>query len=328
MTIRVSHQKNYTCITNSAIRDKRLSFKARGLHHLLLSYPDGWQVKIEHLVSESEKDGRTAIASALRELENCGYLVRRQIRDLKTGRLGEWETVISECPSIEKHQTQETCDRSDRKQESRKRLDRDQETCDIINTDSKEALKKEEVFIPPFIPQCDLEEGEETSALVIELVEQEAPPTVSALAKIPISTQQIDEFPLETIIPASDNHSRFRITKLDGSEQFPWEQIDPMKGWMVEKGFFDYVAIAVKNYSQFKGLPIRQFLREIANYINKAHFDGERKCKLLGYWQDYQDEFRQPELATELTVSQVIDKVQQQTEIQRIHNASKRKFEL
>lgn len=78
MTIRVEHQKNYTCITNSTIRDKHLSFKARGLHHLLLSYPDGWQVKIEHLVNESEQDGRTAVASALRELEEHGYLERKQ----------------------------------------------------------------------------------------------------------------------------------------------------------------------------------------------------------------------------------------------------------
>jgi len=29
--IRVEHSKDYTCIANKAIRDKRLSFKARGL---------------------------------------------------------------------------------------------------------------------------------------------------------------------------------------------------------------------------------------------------------------------------------------------------------
>lgn len=94
--IRISHQKDYTCIANQSIRDKALSFKARGIHHLLLSYPDGWQINTDHLIHESDHDGRTAILSGLKELEESGYITRRKARDVR----GRWihESVVSELP--------------------------------------------------------------------------------------------------------------------------------------------------------------------------------------------------------------------------------------
>ncbi|MCC5644817.1 helix-turn-helix domain-containing protein [Nostoc sp. CHAB 5824] len=173
MTIRVSHQKNYTCITNVAIRDKRLSLKARGLHHLLLSYPDGWKVKIEHLVSESDKDGRTAIASALHELEKCGYLIRHQTRDPKTGRLGEWETIIREYPEP----MPESAIRESENGRSGGRIYRDRETCDIINTDLDQITKKE-VSISPFTPQSEPDAKDEERG--VESIEQQLSPQIIA----------------------------------------------------------------------------------------------------------------------------------------------------
>ncbi|MFM8007823.1 MAG: hypothetical protein ACKO86_23440, partial [Dolichospermum sp.] len=81
-------------IANKAIRDQRLSFRARGLHHLLLSYPNGWKVQVDHLVGESEKDGKDAVASALKELESLGYLTRTQIR--VKGKIVGCKSVIRE----------------------------------------------------------------------------------------------------------------------------------------------------------------------------------------------------------------------------------------
>lgn len=95
-TIRVLHNRNYTVISNNCIRDLRLSFKARGLLVLLLSYPDGWKVNTEHLTTQSEKDGRTSILSALKELEQLGYLTRTQIRE--NGRITGYESVVREIP--------------------------------------------------------------------------------------------------------------------------------------------------------------------------------------------------------------------------------------
>ena len=95
-TIRVEHSKDYTVISNVAIRDTRLSFKSRGLHHLLLSYPDGWQINTEHLSEQSDKDGKDAIASALKELESVGYLIRTQIR--VKGKIVGYKSTIRELP--------------------------------------------------------------------------------------------------------------------------------------------------------------------------------------------------------------------------------------
>ncbi|BAS55318.1 phage replication protein [Leptolyngbya boryana NIES-2135] len=104
--LRIKHEKSYTVISNRAIRDKKLSFKARGLHHLLLSYPDDWKVNIKHLESESECDGKTAIASALKELEESGYISRERRKDPETKQF-YWESIVREQPaSIEDDEPQ------------------------------------------------------------------------------------------------------------------------------------------------------------------------------------------------------------------------------
>lgn len=96
--IRIEHSSDYTCISNQAIRDKRLSYKARGLHHLLLSYPNNCTLNIDHLATESDKDGRAAIMSALNELQEHGYMIMRRVRNEQTGQFIGWEKVIREAP--------------------------------------------------------------------------------------------------------------------------------------------------------------------------------------------------------------------------------------
>lgn len=82
-------------VPSTTIRDKSLSFRARGLLAYLLDMPDGWDVRSEMLAREG-KEGRDAIRSALRELAEHGYyrLERRQTRG------GTWAmgTAISETP--------------------------------------------------------------------------------------------------------------------------------------------------------------------------------------------------------------------------------------
>lgn len=95
-TFRIHHQQHFTTISNQAIRDSRLSFKARGLHHLLLSYPDDWEVNLKHLSSQSDVDGRTAIAAGIRELIEAGYIIRRQTRE--AGRFSSVDYDVYELP--------------------------------------------------------------------------------------------------------------------------------------------------------------------------------------------------------------------------------------
>lgn len=86
-----SFDHNFTQIPNEWLRDKRLSFKARGLLSLLLSHSQGWSLSIQSLVTDS-KEGKDAIRSAIHELETFGYLERTQVNE--KGRFGEsvWET--------------------------------------------------------------------------------------------------------------------------------------------------------------------------------------------------------------------------------------------
>lgn len=59
----------------------RLSFKARGLMAYMLSLPDDWKFYVKELVKHSDRDGRDAVLSGLKELEKVGYLQRTTHRN-------------------------------------------------------------------------------------------------------------------------------------------------------------------------------------------------------------------------------------------------------
>lgn len=79
------HSDNFTILSNRLLGDTRLSFKARGLLGYVLSKPGHWTARVEELM-KAGNCGRESILSALRELEDVGYLVRTKKRD----DLGRW----------------------------------------------------------------------------------------------------------------------------------------------------------------------------------------------------------------------------------------------
>lgn len=93
---RVNKTRGYTVMSNFHLRDKSLSLKAVGLLSKMLSFNDGWKFSTRGLASIC-KEGPDAILSALRELENCGYLVRHRQRDTK-GRMSSTVFEIYEEP--------------------------------------------------------------------------------------------------------------------------------------------------------------------------------------------------------------------------------------
>ncbi len=92
--IRVEKNRNYTTICNVPLRDKELSLKAKGLLAMCLSLPDDWGYSVNGLAAIS-KEGKRGILTALRELEDAGYVTRKQTR-LPNGRLGTSEYLIRE----------------------------------------------------------------------------------------------------------------------------------------------------------------------------------------------------------------------------------------
>lgn len=79
MFIRVNHdqQNPFVVLNKGFLNDKKLSYRAKGLMALLLSFPNDWQVYEKDLKTRST-DRQKSTHSALLELMNNGYLIRRE----------------------------------------------------------------------------------------------------------------------------------------------------------------------------------------------------------------------------------------------------------
>lgn len=93
---RVEKTRDFTVMSNYHLRDVELSLKAKGLLSLMLSLPEDWDYTTKGLACIC-KDGVDSITSALKELENHGYLTRQRIR-YGNGRLGDITYTIHERP--------------------------------------------------------------------------------------------------------------------------------------------------------------------------------------------------------------------------------------
>lgn len=101
--IRVNKTKDYTVMSNHHFKDKRLSLKAKGLLSQMLSLPDDWDYTVDGLCYIN-KENKSSIQSALKELENVGYLIRTRVQD-SLGRFG-YEYDIYEQPQADSPQTE------------------------------------------------------------------------------------------------------------------------------------------------------------------------------------------------------------------------------
>lgn len=70
----------YTKIDNAALRDSRLSYRARGILACALSHDADWSVTVEWLTANGA-EGRDAVRSALKELQSLGYRTVARRRD-------------------------------------------------------------------------------------------------------------------------------------------------------------------------------------------------------------------------------------------------------
>lgn len=77
---KINHQTGYTVMSNYHLRDKNLSYKAKGLLSFMLTLPKDWDYSVNGLVKLS-KEGLKAVRSMLKELEENNYLIREKVRD-------------------------------------------------------------------------------------------------------------------------------------------------------------------------------------------------------------------------------------------------------
>ncbi|MGM9669737.1 MAG: helix-turn-helix domain-containing protein [Faecousia sp.] len=93
---RVEKSKDYTVMSNYHLRDNSLSLKSKGLLSQMLSLPEEWDYTLSGLAAIN-KEGVDAIRAAVQELEQAGYIQRRQTQD-ENGHFAGNEYVIHESP--------------------------------------------------------------------------------------------------------------------------------------------------------------------------------------------------------------------------------------
>lgn len=77
---KIEKNKNYTVMSNYHLRDKNLSYKAKGLLSFMLSLPEDWDYSMNGLRAIS-KESIKAIRNILQELEENKYLIRTRMQD-------------------------------------------------------------------------------------------------------------------------------------------------------------------------------------------------------------------------------------------------------
>lgn len=104
---RVQKNSNYTTMSNYHLKDRRLSYKAKGLLSVILSLPPDWDYSLKGLAHISG-DGLDSVRGGINELEKFGYISRGvQTRD-KRGRMSANEYFVYENPEQNPYFSSET----------------------------------------------------------------------------------------------------------------------------------------------------------------------------------------------------------------------------
>jgi hypothetical protein len=104
MTINKVQGSGFAQVANSALRDERLSFRARGVLAMVLSYSGEWDASRDWLETRSDKEGREAIQTALNELTALGY------REVRKTQLPSDDPAIGNAVLPPEHHLQNTKD--------------------------------------------------------------------------------------------------------------------------------------------------------------------------------------------------------------------------
>lgn len=94
--VKVQKKRDFTQIENATIQDPNLSLKSKGLLIYMLSLPEDWDYTISGLSAKC-KEGKASIRSAISELMEAGYIMRRLARGEK-GTLDGYEYIVYETP--------------------------------------------------------------------------------------------------------------------------------------------------------------------------------------------------------------------------------------
>lgn len=153
--IRVEKTKNYTVMSNYHFKEKEMTLKAKGLLSLMLSLPDNWNYSIAGLVSIC-KENETAIKSALKELQNFGYVRIDKIMPNKTqsGRIEYVYTVFENPEQSKEKQGVENLPIEKQGVENHRQLNTKKQNTNKVNTKEKKKNNTKKDFSNLVIEIC------------------------------------------------------------------------------------------------------------------------------------------------------------------------------
>jgi hypothetical protein len=138
---RVEKNANYVVMSNHHLRNKEMSLKSKGLLSLILSLPPEWNYSLSGLCAIC-KESQTAMRSALKELENHKYLIRKRQKNA----LGqfEYEYIVYEVPHTENMHT-DNQHAANAHTENRRQISKEEKSINKLNIDvlNKEKEKEE-----------------------------------------------------------------------------------------------------------------------------------------------------------------------------------------
>lgn len=88
-------KSTFTQVPDEILNDVNVTLRAKGLYSYLLTKPDNW-IYIESVMLREVKEGRDAFRATIKELLECGYLVKEILRDGKGKVKGSCFTLLQE----------------------------------------------------------------------------------------------------------------------------------------------------------------------------------------------------------------------------------------
>ena len=101
-------KNNFTAIPNTICNDSNLSWKAKGILLYLASKPDDWKFYMNEIKLKAT-DGKSALQSGIKELEDFGYLVRDRSFD-DNNKFNGYNWILQDPSSVILRQTENRAD--------------------------------------------------------------------------------------------------------------------------------------------------------------------------------------------------------------------------
>ncbi|NWH06851.1 hypothetical protein [Desulfobacter latus] len=256
MIVKAENKSNFTILSNAVLLDETISDKARGVLVRLLCRPENWNLNIKHLV-RTGKTGNAAIRSAVKELEEAGYIRKEVTRD-KNGRIIGIEYTV--CESKGQTSREEVSLKSEQVHEETTHLDPDPEP------GGQEAQPQEVQVQEPHIKDTGITENRMTETVI-----KETAPIINTdikqILKVTTTTRarEAKQVINEQLLPMSSSSTTNEIINL-----IPEQHQTPVVLSLVNKAVMDYPEHEVKEAVAYAGANVRGGSMQFKAYLDKT----------------------------------------------------------